>query len=206
MAEEYEIRGCFDKESIVVWQAYPDRIADPALKAQKFVSPFSFHRMTWIKPSFAWMMHRSQWGQKSQQSRILAVHIRRGAWEDALAQGVLTHPHPGVYESAEQWRERFEVAKVHIQWDTERDLRGRARPCFSIQVGISRHLIRDFSEDWIVKIEDFSPRVKRMRELMKRGKRSALGKICYPEKPYPLRSKLTKLLGIPESKGGRAKR
>ncbi|WP_141653813.1 DUF4291 family protein, partial [Erwinia billingiae] len=26
--------------------------------------PFSMTRMTWIKPSFLWMMYRSGWGMK----------------------------------------------------------------------------------------------------------------------------------------------
>ena len=63
-------------------------IADAALKTQRFVPPFSFHRMTWIKPSFLWLMHRSNWGQKSGQERILAVHIMRASWEMALSLAV----------------------------------------------------------------------------------------------------------------------
>ncbi|MBL8891477.1 MAG: DUF4291 family protein [Planctomycetaceae bacterium] len=30
-------------------------MAEPALKQQRFVAPFSFDRMTWIKPSFLWL-------------------------------------------------------------------------------------------------------------------------------------------------------
>jgi hypothetical protein len=49
---EHEIRPHFDRESIVIDQAYPPTIADAALAARRFVPPFSFQRMTWIKPSF----------------------------------------------------------------------------------------------------------------------------------------------------------
>ena len=48
----YEIRADFDRKTIVMYQAYSSRIADPALKEQAFVEPFSFNRMTWIRPSF----------------------------------------------------------------------------------------------------------------------------------------------------------
>jgi hypothetical protein len=49
---EHEIRADYDKTSIVVYQAYSKEIALPAVKQQKFVSPFSLTRMTWIKLFF----------------------------------------------------------------------------------------------------------------------------------------------------------
>lgn len=79
-----QIRARFDHEHIVVYQAYSEQIAVAALEAGRFVAPFSWGRMTWIKPSFLWLMARSHWGQKSGQERILALHIRRTAWERAL--------------------------------------------------------------------------------------------------------------------------
>ena len=72
MPSEREIRADYDRDTIVIYQAYSPAIADAALKAGRFVPPFSFHRMTWIKPSFLWLMHRSNWGQKSGQERVLA--------------------------------------------------------------------------------------------------------------------------------------
>jgi hypothetical protein len=60
MAEQ-EIRADYDRETIVVYQAYGPQIAVPAVAAQRFVPPFSLGRMTWIKPSFRWLMHRSNW-------------------------------------------------------------------------------------------------------------------------------------------------
>jgi len=60
-----EIRADFDRTTIVVYQAYGAAIAKPALENQKFVSPFSFNRMTWIKPSFLWLMERSGMGPEA---------------------------------------------------------------------------------------------------------------------------------------------
>lgn len=71
MSGTREVRADFDRESIVVYQAYPDAIADVAVKQQKFGPPFSLGRMTWIKPSFLWLMHRSNWGRKSGQERTM---------------------------------------------------------------------------------------------------------------------------------------
>src|SRR5262249_21257580 len=76
MPAEREIRADFDRESVVIYQAHSPAIADAALRAQRFVPPFSFHRMTWIKPSFLWLMHRSNWGRKSGQERVLAVRVK----------------------------------------------------------------------------------------------------------------------------------
>ena len=49
---EHEVRADFGRETIAVDQAYSPVIADAALVAERVVPPFSFHRMTWIKPSF----------------------------------------------------------------------------------------------------------------------------------------------------------
>ncbi len=55
-----QIRAVYDDETIRVYRAYSDLIADSALEHQKFVSrPFKMERMTWVKPSFLWMMYRA---------------------------------------------------------------------------------------------------------------------------------------------------
>ena len=54
-----QIRAIFDEDTITVYQAYSKKIALPAVKNQKFVPPFKMERMTWIKPSFLWMMYLS---------------------------------------------------------------------------------------------------------------------------------------------------
>jgi hypothetical protein len=96
---EHEIRADYDRETIVIYQAYPSAIADAALAAHRFVPPFSFQRMTWIKPSFLWLMHRSNWGLKSGQERILAVKLTRSGWERALSLAVLTSFEASVFRS-----------------------------------------------------------------------------------------------------------
>jgi hypothetical protein len=166
----YEIRADYDAETIVVYQAYSRAIAEPALEAQRFVAPFSFGRMTWIKPSFLWLMHRSNWAQKAGQEQILAVRIRRASWDGALTQGVLTSPESRVFRSPAQWESAFASAKVHVQWDTERSLRGAALTYYSIQVGLSRHLIRDYAESWIAGIEDYTPLVRKLHRQLQEGR------------------------------------
>ena len=54
-----QIRAVYDADTVRVYQAFSCAIAKSACDAQHFVSPpFSMSRMTWIKPSFLWMMYR----------------------------------------------------------------------------------------------------------------------------------------------------
>lgn len=198
MAELYEIRANYDRDTIVMYQAYSDAIADPALQNQKFVEPYSFTRMTWIKPSFFWLMHRSNWGHKPNQNRILAVFIKRSGWEKALSQGVLTSPENHIHGSGEKWEAKFKSAKVHVQWDTERSQKGAPLRHFSIQVGLSRHIIAEYVEDWIVKIDDLTPLVHKLIKLRKENSKN-FSKYLPPEKIYPVSKELGAHLMIKES-------
>jgi len=56
---EYEIRADYDSKSVIVYQAYSKAIGLAAVQNNHFVPPFSLNRMTWIKPSFLWLMERS---------------------------------------------------------------------------------------------------------------------------------------------------
>src|SRR5690349_11801607 len=103
-----QIRATYDATTITVYQAYSPAVADAALAAGRFVAPFSFTRMTWIKPSLLWLMHRSNWARKPAQERILAVRITRAGWEQALAQAVLTAPESAMYGTAAAWNSAFE--------------------------------------------------------------------------------------------------
>jgi hypothetical protein len=178
-----EIRADHDRDTIVVYQAYSPAIAGPAVAAQKFVAPFSFSRMTWIKPSFLWMMERCGWGEKPGQEVVLAVRITRAGWEEALGQATLTE-------------RGASGAPVLVQWDPERSIRGGKLEYRSIQVGLSRHLIRKYADEWVVAIADESRRVARMRELRKAGDHDSAARLLPAEKPYPLGAELMQRLGI----------
>ncbi|MCB5163964.1 DUF4291 domain-containing protein [Streptomyces bambusae] len=185
MTPPYEIRADFDAHTIVVYQAYPPAIADAALRAGRFVAPFSFHRMTWIKPSFNWLMHRSNWARKPGQQRILAVRITRAGWEEALGRAVLTTSDPAAVAAA----------PVHVQWDPERSPRGAALNHYSIQVGIGRTLIRTFTDDWIVSLTDLTPQTRKAAALLQSGRPAH--RLLPRERPYPLPRALTERLTRP---------
>ncbi|MER7541082.1 DUF4291 domain-containing protein [Streptomyces sp. NPDC097704] len=184
MAPQYQIRADFDARTLVVYQAYSPAIADAALRAGRFVAPFSFQRMTWIKPSLMWLMHRSNWARKSGQERILAVRMTREGWEEALSRAVLTTADP----------EAVARAAVHVQWDPERSVRGAALNHYSIQVGISRHLIRAFNDDWIVGLTDVTPQVRKAATLIRTGRADKVQSLFPAERAYPLSQTLQTLL------------
>ena len=184
----HSVRADFNKNSIIIYQAFRPQIALPALDEQKFVAPFSFERMTWIKPSFLWLMARSNWGRKNNQ-HILGIRISREGWEKALNAGILTTPQPQIYGSYDNWQQKFSQAKVHIQWDPERNIFGKKSNLRSIQVGISRFMIREYVDDWIYEIIDYTPLTKKIYTLLQKGDSTKAKKLLPPEKPYPLCTK-----------------
>ncbi|GAA3444640.1 hypothetical protein Pve01_47080 [Planomonospora venezuelensis] len=173
---QYQVRADYDAETIVMYQAYPVAVAEAALRAGRFVPPFSFNRMTWIKPSFLWLMHRSNWAQKSGQERVLAVRVTREGWHEALCRAVLTTADPRAVDRA----------AVHVQWDPERSLRGAALNHYSIQAGIGRGLIRAFAEEWVVGLTDITPQVRKIADLVRAGQPAKTQRLLPPERLYPV--------------------
>jgi hypothetical protein len=78
----------FDDKTIIVYQAYRPEIGKFAAEKGYFGGEFSYSRMSWIKPSFLWMMYRSQWGQADGQEVDLAVRLRRMFFDSLLVQAV----------------------------------------------------------------------------------------------------------------------
>lgn len=193
---EYEIRAEYDSRSIVVYQAYGAAIALAALQQQRFVAPFSLNRMTWIKPSFLWLMERSNWGLKSGQEMILAVRISRQGWEEALSQAVLTTYDPRIYRDYDDWRAQLDHALVHVQWDPERTLRGKHLAARSIQVGLSRHIIEKYVNDWTIEIRDYTPLAHKIYALLQAGQEARARQFLPPERVYTLDPILARRIGI----------
>jgi hypothetical protein len=199
MAVYREIRANSDRETIVVYQAYRSAIADAALDAGRFVAPFSFGRMTWIKPSFLWLMERSNWGRKSDQERILGIRIRQSGWEQALSQAVLTSCEARVHGTYDEWHKQFEAAKVHVQWDPERTIYGTKLQYRSIQVGLSRHIIHDYVGEWIIELKDLTPLVHKIRRLCDEGHFQRARDLLPAERKYPVSVDVKRRLGMFEA-------
>ncbi|OJF12269.1 DUF4291 domain-containing protein [Couchioplanes caeruleus] len=155
-----QIRAVYDEHTITVYQAYPEAIAGPAVRAGRFVDPFKRERMTWIKPSFLWMMYRCGWATKPGQERVLAVRITRAGFDWALAHACSSHHDRASGESREEWARRLRTSPVRVQWDPERSLALNALPYRSLQLGIGADAVRRYVDDWTVSITDVTPMVR----------------------------------------------
>lgn len=165
-----EIRASFDQDTITVYQAYRKEIAIPAIKNQKFVSPFKMDRMTWIKPSFLWMMYRSGWGRKEGQEYILAIKIKREGFEWALDNSCLSHYNDKYWKTEEDWKIKLSMSPVRIQWDPEKDIYLNNLNYRSIQVGLKDVAVIKYVNEWIVSIENITDRCTAIYELIQKDK------------------------------------
>ncbi len=119
--------------------------------------------MTWIKPSFLWMMYRCGWATKPGQERVLAVRITREGFESALRESCLSHFERDLYADAAAWREKSRSSPVRVQWDPERTPEGRALPWRSLQVGLGGSAVHRYVDKWIVGVEDITEKVRTLR-------------------------------------------
>ncbi len=188
-----QIRAAFTDECVTVYQAYDPAIADPAIAAQRFVPPFKRERMTWIKPSFLWMMYRCGWATKPGQTRVLAIDIRRDGFEWALEHSCLSHPADGADHG--MWKRRLRESPVRIQWDPERDPHHNPLPYRSIQVGLSGDAVTRYLDQWTLKITDLTDRVHDVRQALRDGR--DVTNMLPAERPYPLSAELAQAIGIP---------
>lgn len=180
---KHTIRAIFDDYTIRVYQAYRHEIARPALAAGRFMPPFKMNRMTWIKPSFNWMMYRSGYASKPGQEVVLAIDITREGFEWALTHAALSRFTPGIHSSHEAWKAEVESKPVRVQWDPERDWRLRPIPEIrTIQIGLSGEAAERYVQDWIVKIEDVTPLARSASHAVIMPPHLP----CYLEVPYPL--------------------
>jgi hypothetical protein len=184
-APQRQIRAVHTADTITVYQAYSAEIADPAVRAGRFVTPFKRDRMTWIKPSFLWMMYRCGWGTKPGQERILAVEITRAGFEWALAHACISHYEPTGGETREDWSRRLRRSPVRVQWDPERSIQLVALPYRSLQLGLGGEAVPRYVDEWTVGISDVT-------ELAHRIRATCDPALLPPERPYPLPTTLAR--------------
>lgn len=179
-----QIRAVYNDTTIRVYQAYSDMIADSALQHQTFVSPpFKRERMTWIKPSFLWMMYRAGWGYKDEgQRRILAIDISREGFESALAHSCASHPEPGIDAAA--WEALKRGSPVRVQWDPERDLHLRPLEHRAIQIGLGGEAVERYTGEWILGITEVTEQAQRMQALVEEGRLKEATGLLPEEREY----------------------
>jgi len=139
--------GEFDEEGVFVYQAYCNEIANYAIEHQTFGGHvFNTSRMTWIKPSFAWVLYRSGYAMKHNQERILKIKLSHKSIAEILEKCSCKHGGGGSFG--------------RVQWDPARDLfvseDGEPRKMLNkraIQIGVKGH-ISEFYVKSILSIKD----------------------------------------------------
>ena len=181
----HQIRATYDERTIRVYQAYNDEIADTALARGTFESPpFKTERMTWIKPSFLWMMYRAGWGYKDRnQRRLLAIDISREGFDWALEHGCGSHP--DVSMSKEDWISLKASSPVRIQWDPERNLQLEPQPYRSLQVGLGKVAVDLYIKEWIQKITEITNVAHAIHESVLSANPERAQRMLPTETPYP---------------------
>lgn len=182
---ERQVRAAHTAATVTVYQAYSPALGLPAARDGRFPAAWKRERMTWIKPSFLWMMYRCGWATKADQETVLAVEISREGFDGALAQACLSHYVPDVHGDREAWKETLSRSPVRVQWDPERDPHLNPLPHRSLQLGLSGPASRAYADEWTVSIRDVTPLAREIHGLLRAGDTAAARDLLPVETPYP---------------------
>ena len=160
-----EIRAVYTDETIRVYQAYNKTIAEEAVNNGTFGAHFSIDQMTWIKPSFLWMMYRCGWAQKENQEHVLAIDIKRTGFDKAVDSAVISMFSEDLGITKEEWQKRVKESDVRVQWDPEKDINGNNLSYRSLQLGLRGKAVEEYVHDWIVKVTDITDYVNDLNAL-----------------------------------------
>lgn len=185
------IRALHTASTITVYQAYRPEIGVPAVRHGRFPAAWKRDRMTWIKPSFLWMMYRCGWGTKTGQETVLAVEITREGFEWALRNACLSSYVRGLHSDRSSWQRQLKRAPARVQWDPERDLHLRPLPYRSLQLGLSGEAVRRYADEWTVSISDVTPLAHEIHALVTSGDLASATRLLPNESAYPVEDELT---------------
>jgi len=192
----------YDAHTVQVYQAYRPGIAQFAVANGYFGGDFKLGRMTWIKPNFLWMMYRSSWGRSEGQEVVLAIRIKRSAFDEIIRSSVHSSFRPEVYDSEQAWRERLGASDVRLQWDPDHAPDGQPLARRAIQLGVRGAAAVAFSRDWIVSIEDVSDFVAEQRAAFSGTDYANL--VTPREEPYPVAADVAAHLELTSARGDAA--
>ncbi|MGP4090579.1 DUF4291 domain-containing protein [Streptomyces sp. KR55] len=141
--------------------------------------------LTWIKPSFLWMMYRCGWATKAGQETVLAVEITRDGFEWALRNACLSSYTRALHTDRSTWQRQLKRAPARVQWDPERDLHLQPLPHRSLQLGLSGEAVRRYADEWTVSISDVTPLAREIHALVSSGDLDSAARLLPKERPYP---------------------
>lgn len=149
-----QINAAYDDEGIYVYQAFTPAIVRAALHTGTFGTGFSLDRMTWIKPSFGWMLYRSGYATKPNQEAILKIKLSHEGFQTILRRSVESIYDPQQYPDESAWKNALMRSEVRHQWDPDRHPNGQKLERRAIQIGIRGETVRSYVDDWIIALEE----------------------------------------------------
>ncbi len=157
----------YDSEGIYVYQAFKRSIVDAALAHGTFHTGFNRDRMTWIKPSFGWILHRSQYATSHRQEAILKIKVTHEGFLTILEDAIPTSYNRELWDTQDEWRLALKHSKARYQWDPDRNLRDHKLEQRAIQIGIRGSLVHRYVDEWIVSLEDVTPLAHAIHDAVK---------------------------------------
>jgi len=191
---ERRIYAAYDDEGVYIYQAFTPSVVRAALEKGTFGAGFDMTRMTWIKPSFGWMLYRSGYATKPNQEAILKIKLSHAGFLILLGESVESSFNPRIYTDEAAWAEALKTSPVRHQWDPERDLALRKHATRrAIQIGIRGWIVREYVDNWIVGLEE----VTALAHAVKAAVDSDISLPPVPEeRVYPVDDMLASRLGI----------
>jgi hypothetical protein len=189
-----QILAAYDSEGIFVYQAFKPSIAEEALRKGTFGKGFNLERMTWIKPSFGWMLYRSGYATKHRQESILKIKLTHQGFQEILFQAIPTSFDRDIFESERDWKSSLDNSEVRYQWDPDRDLSLRRLEYRALQLGIRGSVVQNYVNNWILEIEEVTQLAREIQNALK-SKSKQLPEVPQ-EKVYQVNEEIQKALGI----------
>lgn len=144
----------FDEQTILVYQAYRPSIGRFAAEHGYFGGDFKYGRMSWIKPSFLWMMYRCRWATAEGQETVLALRLHRTFFDSLLGRAVASTCHQERFGSQEAWRRALDQSDVRLQWDPDHTPTGEPCQRRAIQLGLRGQALEDYGKREIIEVID----------------------------------------------------
>ncbi len=189
-----QILASYDSEGIFVYQAFKPSITEEALRKGTFGKGFNLERMTWIKPSFGWMLYRSGYATKHRQESILKIKLTHQGFQEILKQAIPTSFDRDIFESERDWKRSLDNSEVRYQWDPDRDLSLRRLEHRALQLGIRGSVVKNYVNNWILEIEEVTQLARDIQNVVK-SKSKHLPEIP-EEKAYQVNVEIQKTLAI----------
>ena len=150
--------------------------------------------MTWIKPSFGWMLYRSGYATKHRQESILKIKLTHQGFQEILKQAIPTSFDRDIFESERDWKRSLDNSEVRYQWDPDRDLSIRRLEHRALQLGIRGSVVKNYVNNWILGIEEVTQLARDIQNVVK-SKSKHLPEIP-EEKAYQVNVEIQKTLAI----------